>query len=70
MDLNRIINMIVNQLIRRGTNWGINKGIDLATGKGKPKSEMTPEERALAKKGRDAAGFARKTARITRKLGR
>lgn len=71
MDFNRIINMIINQLVRRGTNWGITKGIDLATGKGKkPRSEMTPEERELEKKGRATADLARKTAKITRKLGR
>lgn len=71
MDFNRIVNMIINQLVRRGTNWGINKGIDMATGNSKkPRSEMTPEERALDKKGRETADLARKTAKITRKLGR
>ncbi|WP_435167828.1 hypothetical protein [Falsirhodobacter sp. 1013] len=46
----------------------INKGIDYASRRGKSEAEMTPEERARAKKTRMMAQKARKIARITNRL--
>ncbi|MFZ1727943.1 MAG: hypothetical protein WBO29_09770 [Albidovulum sp.] len=70
MDLNRLINMIIQQITRRLINSGINKGFDFAARKGKPKEEMTPEERKQAQMGKDMAKRAKQAAKITRRLGR
>jgi hypothetical protein len=70
MNLDQIFSMISRLVLRRAVNWGITKGIDSVAGKGKPPAEMTPQERHLAQKGREAAKMARKAARVTRRLGR
>lgn len=70
MNFDSILNTIGRMVLRRAMNWGLTKGIDTVAGKGKPASDMTPQERHLAQKGRDAAKMARKAARITRRLGR
>lgn len=70
MNLDQIFSMISRLVMRRAVNWGITKGIDTVAGKGKSAAQMTPEERHLAQKGREAAKMARKAARITRRLGR
>ncbi|GGE23577.1 hypothetical protein SAMN05421774_107157 [Gemmobacter megaterium] len=70
MDTNRFFTMLSRMFFRRATNWGVRKGIDMAAGKGKPAAQMSTQERDMARKGRDAVKLARKSARITRRLGR
>lgn len=70
MDVQRLITMIVNTVTRRLINLGINKGIDYAARRGKPKEQMTSEDRKQAKDAREIAKRARQAAKITRRLGR
>ncbi|MGB3313136.1 MAG: hypothetical protein WBB85_01890 [Albidovulum sp.] len=70
MNAQRLITMIINTVTRRLINLGINKGIDLASRKGKPRDQMTAEDRKQAKNAREIAKRARQAAKITRRLGR
>ncbi|MCB2093507.1 MAG: hypothetical protein KDE11_03790 [Rhodobacteraceae bacterium] len=70
MDLNRLINMVIRQVLHRLVRTGVDRGIDLATRKGKPKEQMTPDERKQAQMGKDMAKRARQAAKVTRRLGR
>jgi hypothetical protein len=70
MDLNRLFQMLGNRLFRQLLSRGISKGIDMAAGPGKPKSEMSPEERNQAKQAKLTARKARDMAKLTRRIGR
>jgi len=70
MKLDQIISMAMRIFGRRMINLGVSKGIDAAAGRGKPASEMTPEERAQAQSARQAAKRARQAVRLARRLGK
>jgi hypothetical protein len=66
MNLNGLFNMLAKMFIRSA----VDAGVDYAARKGKPEAEMTPEERAQAKRGKDLAGRARQVQKLTRRLWR
>lgn len=66
MNLNGLFNMLAKMFIRSA----VDAGVDYAARKGKPEAEMTPEERAQAKRARDLAGRARQVQKVTRRLWR
>ncbi|WP_444452297.1 hypothetical protein ACTTAI_14880 [Rhodobacter capsulatus] len=68
MDPMKLLQMVWNTILRRLLRLGVNKGIELAAGKGKPASQMTPAERKAAKSARQAVKRARQAAAITRRL--
>lgn len=68
MDLNRLIRMLFNMFMRKAMNKGIRTATDYASRRGKSEAEMTPEERAQARKMRDLADKAKKAARLGRRL--
>jgi vacuolar-type H+-ATPase subunit C/Vma6 len=68
MDLSRILNQIINQLIRRFVNVAVDKGITHVARRGKSPQEMTDEDRAQAKAGKDMARRAREVRKATRRL--
>ena len=70
MNLNQIINMIIRMLTRRAVNFGITKGIDLASGKGKPRAAMSEAEQTQAADMREAAKRARKAANVAKRMMR
>ena len=63
-----IVNMLVRMVMRRLLNKGINAGFNRMAHRGKPGGQMTPEDRAQAGQGRQAAKRARQTASVTRRL--
>jgi hypothetical protein len=66
MDLNGLINMLAKMFIRQA----VDSGIDYAARRGKPESEMTPEEKDQAQKARDLAARAKQVQNVTRRLWR
>lgn len=66
MDLNGLFNMLARMFIRRA----VDAGVDYAARRGKPESEMTPEEREQAKKARELAQRAKEVSKVTRRLWR
>lgn len=66
MNLNGLYNMLAKMLVRSA----MDAGIDFAARRGKPEAEMTPEERAQAKKARDLAARAKDVQKVTRRLWR
>jgi hypothetical protein len=66
MNLNGLFNMLAKMLVRSA----MDAGIDFAARRGKPEAEMTPEEHAQAKKGRDLAARAKEVQKVTRRLWR
>ncbi|MFO1203955.1 MAG: hypothetical protein U1E58_15090 [Tabrizicola sp.] len=66
MDLNGLFNMLAKMFIRQA----VDTGIDYAARRGKPESEMTPEEREQAKKARDLVQRAKEVSNVTRRLWR
>ncbi len=66
MDLNGLFNMLAKMFIRQA----VDSGIDYAARRGKPESEMTPEEKEQAQKGRDLAARAKQVQNVTRRLWR
>jgi hypothetical protein len=66
MNLNGLFNMLAKMFIRSA----VDAGVDYSARKGKPEAEMTPEERAQAKRARDLAGRARQVQKVTRRLWR
>jgi hypothetical protein len=66
--MDRILQMFLNRLIGRVMNMAINKGINFAANRGKDPAEMTEEEHASARIGRETAQKARKISRASRKL--
>jgi hypothetical protein len=66
MNLNGLFNMLTKMFIRHA----VDAGVDYAARKGKPEAEMTPEERAQAKRARDLAARAKQVQKVTRRLWR
>jgi hypothetical protein len=66
MDLNGLFQKLLRMAIRSA----VDTGIDHAARQGKPEAEMTPEERASAKRARELAGRAKQVARVTRRFWR
>jgi hypothetical protein len=66
MDVNGLINMLARMFIRTA----VDKGIEYAASKGKPESEMTPEERAKARANREMAEKAQKALQTGRRFFR
>lgn len=66
MDLNGLFNMLTKMFVRRA----VDAGVDYAARRGKPESEMTPEEKAQAQRGRDLAARAKEVQKVTRRLWR
>lgn len=66
MDLNGLFNMLAKMFIRQA----VDTGIDYAARRGKPESEMTPEEKDQARKARDLAQRAKEVSNVTRRLWR
>ncbi|MDH3262909.1 MAG: hypothetical protein OEM24_02805 [Paracoccaceae bacterium] len=69
MDSSKVIRALM-RVFRPFIGRGINAGIDLAARKGKPASEMTPEERQQAQKGKQLTKRARQMAKMGRRMGR
>jgi hypothetical protein len=68
MDLNGIMRMAMRLFGRRLMGMVVNKGMDMALGAQKPKSEMTGEERTQSRAGRQQAKRMRQATKIGRKL--
>jgi len=66
MNLNGLFDMLTKMFIRSA----VDVGIDYAARKGKPESEMTPEEKAQAARARDLAARAKEVQKVTRRLWR
>ena len=66
MDLNGLFNMLTKMFIRQA----VDTGIDYAARRGKPESEMTPEEKEQAARARDLAARAKEVQKVTRRLWR
>jgi ribonuclease PH len=66
MDLNGLFNMLTKMVVRSA----VDVGVDYAARKGKPESEMTPEEKEQAKRARDLAGRTKEIQKVTRRLWR
>lgn len=64
MDVNGLLNMLARMFIRTA----VDKGIDYAARKGKPDSELTPEERKQAQAAKAMADKAQKAARLGRRF--
>lgn len=64
MDLNGLVRLLTRKFLGKA----INAGIDYAARRGKPKAEMTPEERKQAKTGREMARRAKEISRVTRRF--
>lgn len=68
--MDRLIQMILNRLLGQLMRRGIDAGINHVVGKGKPRSEMTPEERAQVQSTKQAAKRARQAAGVARRFMR
>ena len=68
--MDRIISMIINAVIRQFVSRGVKAGISHVAGKGKPVSQMTPEERKQSTDAKQMAKRARQAANLARRLGR
>jgi hypothetical protein len=66
MNLNGLLNMLTKMFIRHA----VDAGVKYAAGKGKPEAEMTPEELAQAKRGRELVARAQEVSKVTRRLWR
>jgi hypothetical protein len=66
MDLNGLFNMLARMLMRSA----VDAGVDYAARRGKTESDMTPEERKQAKKGREMARRVKDISKVTRRLWR
>jgi hypothetical protein len=66
MDVNGLINMVTRMFIRTA----VDKGIEYAASKGKPESEMTPEERKQARAAKEMAEKAQKALQTGRRFFR
>jgi hypothetical protein len=66
MNANQLISTILRFVLRPL----IMAGIDVAARRGKDEAEMTPDERAQARKARDMAKRAEEAIKLTRRLRR
>lgn len=70
MDLSRILNMVINTVVRRLVGRGVDAGINYVAGRGKPATDLTPEELEQAREARAAAKRARQAAGLMRRIGK
>lgn len=70
MDFAGFLRSILNQTIVRVFRRGVEQGVDHLTGGPEDRGRMTPEERAQAKAGRQAAKRMRQTSRFIRMFRR
>ncbi len=68
--MDKLLQMIFHRLLGHVMKRGISAGITHVAGGGKPKSEMTPEERTQAQSAKDTAKRARQAANIARRMMR
>ena len=66
MNANRLIRMLVNRVLGRA----MAKGVDALARGGRAEEELTPDQRARAKRLSSGAKQARKAARMARRMGR
>jgi hypothetical protein len=66
MNLNGLFDMLTKLFIRHA----VDAGVDYAARRGKPESELTPEEKAQAQRGRELAARAKEVQKVTRRLWR
>lgn len=66
MNLNGLFGMLTRMFVKSA----VDAGVDYAARKGKPESEMTPEDRAQARRARDLAARAQQVQKVTRRLWR
>ena len=64
MNWNRLVNMLTRMFIRSA----VSTGVDYAARRGKPESELTPEERAQARSAKQMADKAQKAVRLGRRF--
>lgn len=64
MDLNRLFGMLTRMFVRSA----VNTGLDVATRKGKPDAELTPDQRKQARSAKETARKAQKLARLGRRF--
>ncbi|MEY4982281.1 MAG: hypothetical protein RIR62_547 [Pseudomonadota bacterium] len=68
MNLNQLVGMLGKLLMKRFMGAAVNKGLDLALGPQKEKSEMNGDERARHKASKEQAKRLRQTVKVGRKL--
>ncbi len=68
MNLNQLVGMLGKLLMKRFMGVAVNKGLDLALGQGKSKTEMTGDERAQHKAAKSQAKRLRQSVKVGRKL--
>ena len=66
--MDKFLQMVLNTFLKRIVNLAVERGVNHFAGKGKPSDEFTPEERAQARRGRDAAKQAGDIAKMVRKI--
>ena len=70
MNANQIINMIMRMVMRKAINKGLDVGIEKVAGRGKPRDQMTRQERQQANADKQSVKNAQKMMKMTRRLGR
>jgi len=70
MNANQMINMVMRLFIRKVMNRGIDAGLKYATRRGKKPENMTPEDQAQERAGKETAKRARQAAKLGRRIGR
>ena len=68
MNLNQVIGLVGKLLMKRFMGVAVNRGLDLALGPQKEKSDMTGDERARHKAAKAQAKRLRQTVKVGRKL--
>lgn len=66
--MDKFLQMVLNTFLKRIVNLAVDRGVNHFAGKGKPADQMTPQERAQAKRGKDAAKQAADIVKIVRKI--
>lgn len=70
MNINQLINMFMRIFTRKIMNRGIDAGFDYASGRGKSREDMTPQEKAQARQAKQSARKAKQGAKLIRRIGR
>ena len=63
MNANALINMVTRMFVRKIVGRGVDAGINAMAGRGKPQQDMSKEEKAQAKRAKQAM---RVTRRVTK----
>lgn len=61
---------ILNMILRRVLNIGVNKGIDAVANRGRRGADQTPEDREMARKGKQSAKTMRQASNVIRRINR